>query len=82
MKKKLILEDLDPGPLTGKPILWRCWRIGGHMDRRRLEGPREVIARTSYEARQLAALNFQCEPLAVETQFVIGDSKKQNGAVR
>lgn len=72
MRKKHVVPDLTPGPLSGKPEAWRCWQIAGHMERRRLRGPREVTAPTNILARHAAALEHfdGCDPLSVEAELV------------
>jgi hypothetical protein len=79
MAKKHVVPDLTPGPLPGTPVTWRCWQIAGHMERRRLRGPREVVARTNILARHAAALDHfdSCDPLCVEAELV--EKKLTNG---
>ncbi len=85
-RKKLMLQELEPGPLPGYPISWRAWKIAGHIDRRRLEGPRELSkpVRTAYAARHAAAI--ECwpgwDPLAIEVEPILPAPKasRKNGA--
>ncbi len=68
MPKKLLLEEMAPGPLPGREILWKAWQIAGHMDRRRLRGPEPVRAPSAFLARQRASIAYfgSCDPLHVE----------------
>ncbi len=79
MKKSssLLLEELGPGPLPGGVIDWKCWQVAGHMDRKRLSGPRRVRARSAYEARHAAAREHfgACDPLCVEVIYVTADAQ-------
>lgn len=79
MKKKLLLEDLSPGPLTGKPVKWLGWQIEGHINRQRIGGAHEVVAKTAYDARQKLAIEFGgVDPLAVHVELF----DKPNGVER
>lgn len=70
MKKKLLLNDLSPGPLTGKPVKWLGWRIEGHMNRTRIGGVHEVVAKTAYDARHKLAIELGgVDPLTVHVEL-------------
>lgn len=71
MKKKFLIDD--PSDTTYRPsshdVDWECWRVAGHMDRRRIAGPKGATAQTAHRARALAALKFDgCDPMHVEVR--------------
>jgi hypothetical protein len=64
------------GVPSAREVEWRCWKIAGPMDRRRLEGPRVASAQTAYFARYHGSIEFSCDPLCVDVEQKL---EKPNG---
>lgn len=79
MKKKVLIDD--PSDKTFRPsshdVEWECWRIAGHMDRRRIDGPKGATAQTAHFARKIAAVKFDgCDPMHVEVREKVREKQK------
>lgn len=72
-------RELPGGAPPPKPVEWRCWELDSPIPeaRRRIGGPKSVVAQTAYFARHAGGLEFKCDPQCVDVE--ISEEKKLNG---
>ncbi len=83
MKKKkpsLLLEELQPGPLTGKDVVWLARQIPSPIDCRPFGEVVRVTSPTWYLARHRAAIEFSRRAgESVDPLCVFAELEKQEG---